>query len=321
MLQDSNALWALMCEENIDKVSKDKFVQTLAEQEYPMGSLGAKLLFFFLDADDDDAITLQDIKSGLEELELTENVSPKSWERLSNTWTEWRYAKNQDAIEDHNVRCQIDKLNRMKLGVESTSKQEGLASLMSRTWKDEPAVADFIEYIFEGFKTIQMAWDIMDIKKAGMLSKDEFSDSMSWLVSNRGIRPFSAHLKKLLELLEGMDPSARGLLKMEYLMNLDRNNQLQGQGRFLLQRLGRFIRNHATLRLQVGRSEIDHKTFTTYLEEAGYPKWHIDDLFDCIDRDGSGDIGMDDILAFLSPEGPGVKLSLPKVLIGFQESL
>jgi len=322
MFKDSDELWAVLCEENMDKVGKDKFAQTLADHLYPMGSLGARMLFFFLDSDDDEAVALQDIKSGLEELEVAENPSPKNWERFSNSLTEWRQTKNQDVIEDHNVRCQIERLNRMKLGVENTSKQEGLAALMLRTSKGEPAVADFIEYILDGFNSIQMAWTIMDVKKAGTLSRDEFTDSMSYLVSNQGVRPFPAHLTKLGKLLfPSLDPSARGFIKMEVLRNLEGSSPCHGPGRYLLQRLGRFIRKHATVRLPVARSEIDHRSFFMYLEQAGYPRWHVDNLFDCIDRDGSGDIRMDDILTFLSPEEPGMNLSVPKVLIGFQEVL
>eukprot|EP00435_Cladocopium_sp_Y103_P018732 s696_g4.t1 len=55
---------------------RDLFVQALAQRDYPYGTIGAKVFFFFCDADEDDLISWQDITEALEASSGNPGVPP-----------------------------------------------------------------------------------------------------------------------------------------------------------------------------------------------------------------------------------------------------
>lgn len=306
---------------------KDLFVQALAQREYPYGTIGAKV-FFFCDADEDDLISWQDITEALEECRPPEG--PTRWEILRSDAEHARHIRDQDPIEEHLIQNHVSTLHRR--GKPNANQADALESLLKRMWPEEPEVAQFMEFVFAEFRSIPMLWRFLDISKKsglddGYITQEEFCSAMRRMFSRTGRQPLEAHMSEVFDLL---DVQSQNRIRLSDLLEDD----IVGSGRgrkALLKRLRRFFEELTSCRseemkalMNLYRSpsdafkmsatgKVSRASFLEGLQRLRYDQWHLDDLFSRIDRDGSGDITIEDFLGFLKEAGPGGRYAKPVV--------
>jgi len=305
---------------------RNAFCQALVQREYPYGVIGAKVFFFFCDADEDNIISWKDISDAMEVPEAPEG--PSRWELLRLDAEHARMIRDQDPIEEHLIEKHRGTLQRR--GKVDATHQDGLEGLLKLMWREEAEVADFLEFVFTEFKSIPMLWRFLDIsKKTGIddsyITQEEFNSAMQCLCSRTKRQPLEAHMSALFDLL---DTEKQDRIRLSDILE----DGIVGSGRgrkALLKRLRRFFVELTTSKsekmkalMNLYRSPSDafkmsangkvtRASFMEGLRRLRYDEWHLDDLFARIDRDGSGDITLEDILAFLKEAGPGGRYGKP----------
>mmetsp|Transcript_733 Transcript_733/g.1299 ORF Transcript_733/g.1299 Transcript_733/m.1299 type:complete len:661 (+) Transcript_733:61-2043(+) len=303
-------------------VAKDVFVKVLAERSYPMGDLGAKTLFFFLDDDEDQRISWSEVMEALQEAQdanENESASPKRWELFSTQSAEVRTWTDQDILEEHRIDSQVEKM--IRRGYESATKSAAREALIRRLWKEEPLVAEFMEFFFNEFKSIQLAWRILDVKRQGLISRDDFVQSMKSLRSSRGLSAMEAHISGLFSQL---DPAQTGRVRLADIIQEPRHG-VSGHAA-LLDHFREFVKARAKIWEDQGGSfelfedvfdpaaggRVSKAAFASALVKLGYEEWHAEQLFNRLDRDGSGDIEMTDFTALFKEIGAGMCYKQPQ---------
>eukprot|EP00434_Breviolum_minutum_P034953 symbB.v1.2.030936.t1/scaffold3538.1/size88992/2 len=236
--------------------------------------------------------------------------------------------RDQDPIEEHLIEKHRGTLQRR--GKLDATHQDGLEGLLKLMWREEAEVAEFLEFVFTEFKSIPMLWRFLDIsKKTGIddsyITQEEFNSAMQCLWSRTKRQPLEAHMSALFDLL---DTEKQDRIRLSDILE----DGIVGSGRgrkALLKRLRRFFVELTTSKsekmkalMNLYRSPSDafkmsangkvtRASFMEGLRRLRYDEWHLDDLFARIDRDGSGDITIEDILAFLKEAGPGGRYAKP----------
>ncbi|CAK9104073.1 Putative E3 ubiquitin-protein ligase HERC2, partial [Durusdinium trenchii] len=250
------------------------------------------------------------------------------WELLRNDAEEARRIRDQDPIEEHLIEQYVGTLRRRK--DPNATHSDALAGLLKRMWQGEPEVAEFMEFVFTEFRSIPMLWRFLNISKKslkgddGVLTEEDFRTAMRCLFSREGRQPVEAHMSGLFDLL---DTNKQNRIRLSDILHEEPH---AGRGRkALLGRLRRFLEELTSSKtpemkalMQLYKSPADafkmsasgkvtRAGFIEGLHRLRYDEWHVDDLFTRIDRDGSGDITIEDILGFLKEAGPGGRYARP----------
>eukprot|EP00435_Cladocopium_sp_Y103_P044585 s696_g12.t1 len=253
---------------------------------------------------------------------------PSRWERLRSDAEHARHLRDQDPIEEHLIQNHVSTLQRR--GKPNANQADALESLLKRMWPEEPEVAQFMEFVFSEFRSIPMLWRFLDIsKKSGIddcyIKQEEFSTAMRRMFSRTGRQPLEAHMSEVFDLL---DVQSQNRIRLSDILEDD----IVGAGRgrkALLKRLRRFFEELTSCRTEEMKAlmnlyrspsdafkmsatgKVSRASFLEGLQRLRYDQWHLDDLFSRIDRDGSGDITIEDFLAFLKEAGPGGRYVKP----------
>eukprot|EP00931_Biecheleriopsis_adriatica_P043735 TRINITY_DN24991_c0_g1_i1.p1 TRINITY_DN24991_c0_g1~~TRINITY_DN24991_c0_g1_i1.p1 ORF type:complete len:720 (+),score=164.31 TRINITY_DN24991_c0_g1_i1:35-2161(+) len=314
--EDLEDFWATLSKNSEGNVQCEDFVEALSNADYPMGGLGAKTLFFFLDSSEDGAVSIQELHFALQEVERSkQGKKASSWDAFAQTASEVRKLSDQDPVEEYRIDNQLTILQRRVN--EFASKKDAMATLFKRIWREDPEVAEFMEFIFAEFRSIQMVWRILDVEQRGMITQEEFRESVLSLCSRSKLKAVEVHMEGLYSLL---DTDGTNRVKLSDI--LDQPTEERKGKMALLDRLRRFMQQRekderygslekAFDMLAGGR--VTRWAFLQGLERLHYSLWHVDGLFDKFDRDGSGDINADDIINFLKEAGPGGNYHVPQV--------
>ncbi|CAE8686282.1 unnamed protein product, partial [Polarella glacialis] len=199
-------------------VQRAHFVEVLSSRDYPMGELGAKTTFFFLDSDEDGVATWDDVYQKTQDVKSSFSSSGNGWDAMGTQAKFARDLRDQDPLEEHYF--EHTALNFVRKGHSDFTPDDGRAHLVQRVWRDEPQVAQFLEYMFSEFGSIRMAFRIMDVTQSGSISKDDFRQCLKTLCSTVGtktgrvLKPLEVHMVDLYRrhaAAQGLDASTRNL--------------------------------------------------------------------------------------------------------------
>ncbi|CAJ1364571.1 unnamed protein product [Effrenium voratum] len=247
---------------------------------------------------------------------------PSCWEALSQHAEEARKLRCQDPIEEYLIGKHVETLTLR--GKPKATFQDGLDGLLKLTWFTEPEVAEFLEFVFSEFRSTSMVWCFLDSKQDGIVTLEDFCREMRCLRSRNHRQPVEAHM---LGLFDQLDTNKQNRVRLADVLaqGLD-----AGKGRQAL--LARFrgfleeltssedpkmkeLRETYTSPSKAFKTsaagKVTRANFIEGLYRLQYDEWHLSSLFARIDRDGSGDITMEDLLNFLREAGPGGRYRMP----------
>jgi len=286
-------------------VTKEQFVNAMRTHGYPMGTIGAKTVFFFLDTDDDGLIALEDLTCGVENVvQEKKSTAAEAWAALHAEEDRARETADLDPMEEHLVRA-------VSSAGGSVSLDRARSKILARLNHEDPPVAELMAYLFESFRTLRMAFRQMDANKNGLLTKTEFTEGMATIRSKTGVKPLESHVGGLFDRL---DTNGAGVVGVEELLE-----RAFGKGVDpFLERLGDFLADHTNdgdhiptrrkklqglFRLRDGE-KMSCADFAQELAKLRYHDWHINDLFSRLDKDCSGSLSIGEFTAFLEKEVP-----------------
>jgi len=193
--------------------------------------------------------------------------------------------------------------------------------IIERLKRTDAPVAEAIEYFFDNFGTLKLAFRQLDINGNGLLSSQEFVDGMVGLKSKASLGPIQVHAKKLFLRL---NYDGKGSMTLEDLVaNLEKDSdpmvaRLLKFTQEVKKRSGRRgtvetdkvddaskLRQYARM-FQVGNahSTVTGQGFCDALAQLRYPTWHAADLFRRLDKDDSGELSLGEFTAFLQKDPP-----------------
>jgi len=324
---DLDAMWAALDPLGGDAVSMAEFVGVLKHHGYPMGELGVKTLWFFLDSNENGFLQHEEMISELADIVGSRTSSPQR----PRTREEPEEAV-MDPVEAAAVRADRERRRLSKAAAlaeerseepgqaGSTSIDKARAQILDRLRVQDPLVCQLLEFMYSAFRTLRLAFRHMDINGNGLLSKQEFKDSLKTMRSNTGQRPVEIHI---CDLFARLDTKGTGAA------TLDEVAALPESADAMLERLGRFLRDHANcddvredmreklrqiLKLSDGTSPVSESEFRNLLTRLRYPDWHAGNLFARLDKDGSGTLTIGEFTAFLEKEIPQRRVEAREVV-------
>lgn len=182
--------------------------------------------------------------------------------------------------------------------------------------EQDPFVHQLLEYMLTAFMTLRLAFRQMDANQSGSLTKSEFVDSLKVVRSRQGLRQFGMHADRLFSdvcLHAGRQANASQVSAAQLAAALS-------SGAGFLGRLAGFVvkgdRANADTQvpseqevragvqrgfLMKDEEKITRENFVDTLVRLRYDDWHFNDLFNRLDQDGSGSLGIGEFTAFLEP--------------------
>jgi len=179
--------------------------------------------------------------------------------------------------------------------------------------KQDPVVAQFVDFLFQGYETLKAAFRQIDINRNGLLSKSEFKDGLRILrigkmsmqdlhlvdLFKRLDEDNSGHITVDEMISETADPMIQRLVK--YLLDVRSDFHVKNEKKSNLTREQRLARVFSKIDDDMS-SGIDCEEFVSALKRLRYLDWHVGELFDRLDKDRSGQLSVGEFTAFLEKD-------------------
>lgn len=259
--------WSALDAKGQGSMAKEDFIAALTARGFPMGDLGSRTVFFFIDSGDSDTISKEDVLAALSKIpdrpvsSPTGNISSANSasgkSRASSFSVHDVYHRKSVAATCHDGNSVANQTRRlMELGFDMVEAQalglNGPEANVGSQWKKklailrekDPIIAQLLEFLYKSFGTLNLAFQHMDINGNGRLSKSEFENCLLHGVrSNSGLLAVDEHLQELYKRADPRETSA--LSMVEFLNVLEKGDPL-------LERLTTFFNQQSISQRAVG---------------------------------------------------------------------